>query len=50
MILEERVPVFSLGVGVRILIAYIPVEFFAAKPFQRPEEEIVYGFNIAPGW
>jgi hypothetical protein len=47
---NARVPVFSVGVGVRILLAYIPVEFFAAKPFQRPDEEIVYGFNIAPGW
>jgi Tol biopolymer transport system component len=46
----ERVPVFSVGVGVRILLSYIPIEFFAAKPFQRPDEEIVYGFNISPGW
>jgi Tol biopolymer transport system component len=47
---QDRVPVFSVGVGVRILLSYIPIEFFAAKPFQRPDEEIVYGFNIAPGW
>jgi outer membrane protein assembly factor BamA len=47
---QERVPVFSAGIGVRILLAYIPVEFFAAKAFQRPDEDIVYGFNIAPGW
>jgi outer membrane protein assembly factor BamA len=47
---NERVPVFSVGVGVRVLLSYIPIEFFAAKPFQRPDEEIVYGFNIAPGW
>ena len=47
---RERVPVFSVGVGVRILLSYIPIEFFAAKPFQRPDEDIVYGFNIAPGW
>lgn len=47
---DERVPVFSVGVGVRILLAYIPIEFFAAKPFQRPDEDLVYGFNIAPGW
>jgi len=46
----ERVPVFSVGIGVRILLAYIPIEFFAAKPFQRPDEDLVYGFNIAPGW
>ena len=47
---DARVPVFSVGVGVRLLLSYIPIEFYAAKPFQRPDEEIVYGFNIAPGW
>ena len=47
---NERVPVFSAGIGLRILLAYIPIEIFAAKPFQRPGEDIVYGFNIAPGW
>ncbi len=46
----ERVPVFSVGVGLRILLSYIPIEVFAAKPFQRPDEDIVYGFNIIPGW
>jgi len=47
---NERVPVFSVGVGLRILLSYIPIEIFAAKPFQRPDEEMVYGFNIIPGW
>ena len=47
---DERVPVFSVGVGLRILLSYIPLEFYAAKPFQRPDEQIVYGFNILPGW
>lgn len=47
---DERVPVFSVGVGARILLAYIPIEIYAAKPFQRPGEDIVYGFNIVPGW
>lgn len=47
---NERVPVFSAGVGLRILLAYIPIEVYAAKPFQRPDEEVVYGFNIIPGW
>lgn len=46
----ERVPVFSVGAGLRILLAYIPIEVYAAKPFQRPNEDIVYGFNIIPGW
>ena len=47
---DERVPVFSAGIGLRILLAYIPIEVYAAKPFQRPDEEVVYGFNILPGW
>ncbi|HEX6161471.1 MAG TPA: BamA/TamA family outer membrane protein [Thermoanaerobaculia bacterium] len=47
---RERVPVFSVGLGLRILLSYIPIEVYAAKPFQRPDEEIVYGFNITPGW
>ena len=46
----ERVPVFSAGLGLRILLSYIPIEIYAAKPFQRPSEDIVYGFNIIPGW
>ncbi|HWW61242.1 MAG TPA: BamA/TamA family outer membrane protein, partial [Thermoanaerobaculia bacterium] len=47
---NERVPVVSAGIGLRILLSYIPIEIFAAKPFQRPDEQIVYGFNIIPGW
>jgi hypothetical protein len=47
---DERVPVFSVGLGLRILLAYIPIEVYVAKPFQRPDEEAVYGFNIIPGW
>jgi Tol biopolymer transport system component len=47
---DERVPVFSVGAGLRILLSYIPIEIYAAKPFQRPDEDIVYGFNIIPGW
>jgi Tol biopolymer transport system component len=47
---SERVPVFSAGLGLRILLSYIPIEIYAAKPFQRPDEQLVYGFNIIPGW
>ncbi len=47
---NERIPVFSAGLGLRILLSYIPIEIWAAKPFQRPNEQIVYGFNITPGW
>ena len=46
----DRVPVVSAGAGVRLLLAYIPLEFYAAKPFQRPNRGWVTGFNIIPGW
>lgn len=46
----ERVPVASVGVGLRILLSYIPIEVYAAKPFQRPGKGVVYGFNLIPGW
>jgi surface antigen Omp85-like protein/WD40 repeat protein len=46
----DRVPVASVGGGVRILLSYIPIEFYVSKPFQRPDQSIVYGFNIMPGW
>lgn len=47
---NERVPVASYGAGVRMLLSYIPIEFYVAKPLHRPQEELVYGFNIIPGW
>lgn len=46
----ERVPVFSVGVAARILLAYLPIELYYAKPLQRPDEGWVFGFNIRPGW
>ena len=46
---DERVPVASVGIGLRVLLSYIPIEVYAAKPFQRPDEQIVYGFNNIPG-
>jgi Tol biopolymer transport system component len=46
----DRVPVVSAGGGVRLLLAYIPLEFYAAKPFQRPTQGWVTGFNIITGW
>jgi hypothetical protein len=46
----DRVPVTSVGAGLRILLAYIPLEFYAAKPFQRPQKGWVTGFNIVAGW
>lgn len=46
----DRVPVTSIGAGVRLLLAYIPLEFYTAKPFQRPQKGWVTGFNIMGGW
>jgi Tol biopolymer transport system component len=46
----DRVPVVSVGGGIRMLLAYIPLEFYMAKPFQRPTQGWVTGFNITPGW
>jgi hypothetical protein len=46
----DRVPSVSVGGGLRLLLAYIPLEFYVAKPFQRPQRGWVTGFNIAPGW
>ena len=46
----ERVPVVSVGAGVRMLLSYIPLEFYYAHPFQRPQRNWVFGFNIIPGW
>jgi Tol biopolymer transport system component len=47
----DRVPVWSAGVTLRmLLLGALPLEFYYAKPFQRPQEDWVFGFNIAPGW
>ena len=47
----ERIPVFSAGVSARAnLFGYAVVELFYAKPFQRPDRDWVFGFQLAPGW
>src|SRR5262249_9880025 len=47
----DRVPVASGGVAARILLlGALPLEFYYARPFQRPDESGVYGFLITPGW
>ncbi len=47
----DRVPVVSAGISARInLFGYAVVEAFYAKPFQRPAESWVLGFQLAPGW
>jgi hypothetical protein len=47
----ERIPVFSAGVSARAnLFGYAVLEFFYAHPFQRPDKDWVFGFQLAPGW
>ncbi|HEU4629583.1 MAG TPA: hypothetical protein VFS08_07540, partial [Gemmatimonadaceae bacterium] len=47
----DRVPVTSAGVSARInVLGYAVVELYYAHPFQRPEKNWVFGFQIAPGW
>ncbi len=47
----ERVPVFSVGVGLRTLLGgYLPLHFYYAYPLQRPDASGEFGFTIAAGW
>jgi Tol biopolymer transport system component len=47
----DRVPVVSAGVSARVLLGgFAVLEWYYAKPFQRPQEDWVTGFVIAPGW
>jgi hypothetical protein len=47
----ERVPVVSAGLSARLLLGgFAVLHFYAAKPFQRPQEDWVTGFFISPGW
>ena len=50
-ICAERIPVFSTGVSARFnVLGYLILEAYAARPFQRPEKNWVYGFQLMPGW
>ena len=43
--------VTSAGVSARVnLLGYAILEFYAARPFQRPTKQWVYGIQLAPGW
>jgi Tol biopolymer transport system component len=47
----ERIPVFSTGVSMRFnLLGYAIMEAYVAHPFQRPQKNWVWGFQLAPGW
>jgi outer membrane protein assembly factor BamA len=47
----RRTPVFSTGVSFRVnLLGYMIFEAYVAHPFQRPQKNWVWGFQLAPGW
>lgn len=46
-----RVPVVSTGVSARVnLLGFAVLEVYWAKPFQRPDKNGVFGFQLQPGW
>jgi hypothetical protein len=48
---NERIPVFSAGVGTRInLLGALVLQFYYAYPFQRPGKGSVFGFALSPGY
>lgn len=47
----DRVPVVSAGIAARtVLFGMLPLEFYYAMPFQRPQKDRVAGFRIGVGW
>ena len=47
----ERVPVFSTGVSARFnVLGMLVLEAYYVYPFQRPDKNGHWGFQIAPGW
>jgi len=47
----SRIPVFSTGVSFRFnLLGYAIMEAYLAHPFQRPQKNWLWGFQLAPGW
>jgi Tol biopolymer transport system component len=47
----DRIPVFSTGLSFRFnLMGYAIMEAYFAHPFQRPQKNWVWGFQLAPGW
>ena len=47
----DRIPVFSTGLSFRFnLMGYAIMEAYVAHPFQRPQKNWVWGFQLAPGW
>ena len=47
----DRIPVFSTGLSFRFnLMGYAILEAYLAHPFQRPQRNWIWGFQLAPGW
>ena len=48
---SDRVPVMSAGITSRLnLFGFAILEFFHARPFNRPGRGGVWGFSLQPGW
>lgn len=46
-----RIPVVSAGISARAnLFGFAVLELFYARPFQRPDKDWIFGFQLAPGW
>ena len=51
IVCTDRIPVFSTGVSFRAnVLGYLIFEAYLAHPFQRPQRDWVWGFQLAPGW
>jgi Tol biopolymer transport system component len=51
IVCADRIPVFSTGLSFRAnVLGYLIFEAYMAHPFQRPDRNWVWGFQLAPGW
>lgn len=51
IVCTDRIPVFSTGLSFRAnVLGYLIFEAYIAHPFQRPDRNWVWGFQLAPGW
>ncbi|HET9425760.1 MAG TPA: DPP IV N-terminal domain-containing protein [Gemmatimonadaceae bacterium] len=51
IVCTDRIPVFSTGLSFRAnVLGYLIFEAYIAHPFQRPQRNWVWGFQLAPGW
>lgn len=51
IVCTDRIPVFSTGLSFRAnVLGYLIFEAYVAHPFQRPQKNWVWGFQLAPGW